>query len=149
MSDRHKDILPLKDAAILAGWVAGLVLIAGITWFFTQPVRDQFTRNAVNYALEQSGDSRRLGAPVPSSALNAGVSRMGSWFTMTGSPEGTRVFVFPFIVGGTFFPSAAVVSPAGTTLEFIPLTAHGRRMFQRVSPEITRFYSRRVLGAEL
>ncbi|MCL2374361.1 MAG: hypothetical protein FWC65_03860 [Treponema sp.] len=139
---------PLKDAAILAGWLAGLVLAAGITWFFTQPVREQVMLRAVNHALEQSGDPRRLGAPVSSGALETGVSRIGWWYTMTGLPEeGTRAFVFALIADGTFFPVAAVVPPAGAAQEFIPLTAHGQRALRRISPEILELYRRRIAGA--
>jgi len=151
MSSTKKDI-PLRDAAIFAGWIAGLLLIAGIIWFFTQPVRDRFMVTAVNQVLQQSGDSRRLLAPIPPGALHAGASRLGSWYIMGGLPElpeGTKAFVFTFIAEGTFFPSLAIVVPGGTGVEeFIPLTNHGQRMFQRISPEILKLYSRRIVGAE-
>ena len=135
----------LKDAAILAGWIAGLILIAGLLWVFTQPVRERFILNAVNQVLEQSGDSRRLETPISPGALGAGVSRLGSWYTMTG---GTKAFVFAFIVEGTFFPSAAVVTPEGSVKEFIPLNNHAERMLRRISPKVLELYSRRIVGAD-
>ena len=143
-----KEKSPLKDAAIFAGWIAGLLLMAGLLWFFTQPVRNTFMLNAVNQVLEQSGDPRRLLAPLPPGTLHAGASRIGSWYTMTGPQEGTRAYVFMFIAEGTFFPSLAVVSPGGTVQEFIPLSNHAGRMLRRVSPEILRLYSRRIVGAQ-
>jgi len=150
MSNKHKEMPLPKDAAIFAGWVAALLLIAGLLWFFTQPTRDRFMLNAVNQVLEQSGDTRRLQAPVPPGALRSGVSRMGSWYTMTDSPGGTTAFVFMFIAEGTFFPVAAVVSAEGRTVqEFIPLNNHAERMLSRVSPEILRLYGRRIVGAAL
>ena len=150
MSKKGKDTALPKDAAIFAGWIAGLLLIAGLLWFFTQPLRERFMLNAVNQVLEQSGDPRRLEAPLPPGALPAAVSRMGSWYTMTDQPEGTRVFVFMFVAEGTFFPSAAVVAPGGRAVqEFIPLSNHAERMLRRISPEILRLYSRRITGAEL
>ncbi|MCL2380250.1 MAG: hypothetical protein FWC64_01495 [Treponema sp.] len=142
-----EDTARLKDRAALAGWIAALVLTAAIAWFFTQPLRDYALFNVVNQALQQSGDSRRLDAPVPSGALSPGVSRIGFWYTMTGMPAGTRVFVFAFIAGGTFFPCAAVVSPEGTVEEFIPLNSHARRMLAQTAPEIVRLYARRIVGA--
>jgi len=150
MSDTrlNRDNAIIRDAAILAGWIIGLVLFAGILWFFTQPVRDRILSNAVNQTLEQSGDIRRLEAPVPSGALRAGVSKMGSWYTMAGRPE-NRVFVFAFIAEGTFFPCAAFVTPEGNVEEFIPLNNHGERMLRRISPEILNLYTRRIEGAEL
>ncbi|MCL2231457.1 MAG: hypothetical protein FWB99_00095 [Treponema sp.] len=150
MSSKHKEMPLPKDAAIFAGWIAALLLIAGLLWFFTQPVRERFMLNAVNQVLEQSGDPRRLQAPVPHGALHAGVSRMGTWYTMSGQTEGTMAFVFMFIADGTFFPSAAVVAPGGRAVqEFIPLNNHAERMLRQVSPEILRLYSRRITGAEL
>ena len=76
----------MKDTAILVGWIAGLVLIAGLCWFLTQPVRNSFLHKAVNQVLEQSGNSHRLGVPVSAGALKTGVSKMGSWYTMTEFP---------------------------------------------------------------
>lgn len=143
-----KDTAPLKDAAILAGWIAALLLIAGLIWFFTQPVRDRIILSAVNQALEQSGDPRRLAAPVPSASLHPGVSRMGFWYTMTGQPEGTKAFIFTVIAGGTFFLSAAVISPEGAVQEFIPLSSHAERMLRRISPEILNLYGRRIMGVQ-
>jgi len=153
MSDKqlNKDKTIFKDAAILAGWIAGLVLIAGLLWFFTQPLRSRILMNAVNQVLEQSRDPRRLGAQVSSGALNYGVSRLGAWYTITEAQgrnhAGSRVFIFAFIGEGTFFPCAAVVAPDGRVREFIPLNNHGERMLRRISPEILRLYSRRIEGA--
>jgi hypothetical protein len=148
---KDKDITPLKDAAILAGWIAGIILVAGLAWFFTQPVRDRFMIMSVNAVLEQSADPRRLGAPLQGAAHPPGSSRMGSWFTMTAPdlPAGTRVFVFAFIAEGTFFPCAAVVSPQGVVQEFIPLSVHGERALRRVSPGMLDVYSRRISGGGL
>ena len=141
-------ILQMKDAALLMGWIGGLVLIAGLCWFFTQPVRNRFLIRAVNQVLEQSGDSRRLGDPVAPGASKAGFPGIGSWYTMAGVPEGTRAFVFVLIGEGIFFPCAAVVSPGGKVEEFIPLNSHGEKMIKRVSRGILEIYTRRIEGAE-
>ena len=170
MSDTQgqKDMGIFKDAAILAGWIAGLILVAGLFWFFTQPVRNRILLSAVNQVLEQSGDSRMLGTPVPTKALRPGVSKVGSWYTMiertqveppirrrsgqSAAPEMpdpiARVFVFAFIGEGTFFPCAALVNLDGKTEGFIPLNKHGERMLNRVSPKIIELYTRRIEGAE-
>ena len=136
----------VKDTAIFIGWIAGLVLIAGLSSYFTQPLRDRFLVSAVNRVLQQSGDSRRLGQPLISgSSASFG---MGSWFSLDaeGRP-GTRVFVFAFIGEGTFFPCAAIVGPEGRVEEFIPLNSHGERILARTSPGILHLYSRRIEGA--
>ena len=140
----------IKDAAILAGWITVLVLLGGLCWFLTQPLRDSLLLRGVNRVLEQSGDSRRLDSMLSGRKLKA-----GSWFTMTELPnrqdsgavtlpQGTRAFVFTFIGEGTFFPCAAVVSPEGNVRDFIPLNSHGRRMIKRVSPGILKIYALRI-----
>ena len=157
----------MKDTAILVGWIAGLVLIAGLVWFLTQPVRSTILSKAVNQALEQSGSSHRLEAPVSPGALKHGVSKMGSWYTMTEfsgrkaadagakenpgevQPVKTTAFIFAFIGEGAFFPCAAIVSPEGKVEEFIPLSGYGEKIIKRVSPEILKLYTRRIEGTDL
>jgi len=123
MSDWKKPLIPkLKDALILLGWISAIILIACLFWFFTRSIRSRSLSSAVNRVLEESGDSRRLGAPVSSGI--SGSFGLGSWYTMTEPgnrqagnsggrefSEGTKVFVFTFIGGGSFFPCAAVVDP--------------------------------------
>ena len=144
----------LKDSAILVGWISGLILLAGLFWFLTQPVRTSIMIRAVNKVLAQSGDIRRLGE-----AQSRGSLGMGTWFTMEELPnqtdtgreklaKGSRAYVFAFIGEGFFFPCAAVVSPGGNVEEFIPLSDHGKRMIKRVSPGIIKIYSLRIEGVE-
>jgi len=149
----RKDLF-LKDTSLLIGWISGLVIIAGLCWYFTQPLRNGLLIKAINRVLEQSGDSRRLAEALPSAPLG-----IGSWFTMTENlnsrytgkerlAEGSRACVFVFVGEGSFFPSLAVVSPDGNVEEFISLTSHGHRMIKRVSPGILRIYISRIEGAE-
>jgi hypothetical protein len=143
---KHPLVPRLKDTGILTAWIAGIILIAGLAWFFTQSTRNYFLRMAVNRVLERSGDSRRLGSPLP--AVKSG---LGSWFTATSGGivlDGSRVYVFAFIGEGTFFPCAAVLSPEGRVNEFIPLNNHGTRIMRRISPGILGIYTRRIEGAE-
>ena len=153
----------LKNAGIVFGWIAGLVLIAGLLWFFTQPVRNRFLVRAANLVLEQSGDYRRLGETALSSKAS-GSFVSGSWFSVIPAaqagysadlqsgrgrlPGGTKAFVFTLIGEGYFFPCLAIVSPQGKVEEFIPLGIHGERMMKRVSAGLLRIYSRRIEGGE-
>ena len=147
--NRVNPLIPhVKNSAIVSGWIAGLLLIAALSWYFTQPIRAVFLQRAVNRVLEQSGDSHRLGNPLFAGSSGA----LGSWFLAreTGgnasAPEGTKVFVFAFMGGGFFFPCAAIVTPGGRVEEFIPLCSYGERMMKRVSPGILRIYTRRIEG---
>jgi hypothetical protein len=143
---KHPLVPRLKDAGFLTAWIAGIILVAGLSWFFTQSTRNYFLRMAVNRVLERSGDSRRLGSPLP-----AAKSGLGSWFNTTSGgivPDGNRVYIFAFIGEGTFFPCAAVLSPQGKVNEFIPLNNHGTRIMKRIPPGILDIYTRRIEGAE-
>ena len=134
-----KESFALKEIMIILGWIIGLVIIAGLFWFFTQPVRSRFLINAVNQVLEQSGDHRRVLEPI-----SRGSSRshgLGRWYYFS---DETRVYIFTFVGEGTFFPCAAVRTAEGRIEEFIPLSRHGQKMFVRISPEILNIYSRRI-----
>ena len=137
----------VKDTAILVGWIAGLILIAGLCWVLTQPVRNRFLLKAVNQVLEQSGDSRRLGAELSPGTLKPGFLGMGVWYTMN-NPAEKKALIFLFIGEGTFFPCAAVVASDGRVEEFIPLNSHGEKMIKRISPEVLKLYTRRIEGSE-
>ena len=147
----------VKDGLKLVGWIAGLILIAGLCWFLTQPLRNRLLLNAVNRVFVESGDFRRLEGPV--SAGMSGSFGTGVWFTITESnsrtrgntspgdfSEGTRAYIFTFIGEGTFFPCAAIVKPGGDVEEFIPLNNHGARMIKQISPGILRIYAQRIGG---
>jgi len=165
-SDKKSGVPQVKDGLILFGWIAGLILIASLCWFLTQPIRSRFLLRAVNHVLEESGDTRRLGEPIsPSLSGSIGV---GAWYTMTQAKnplppvlpsarrtgdmenayfsEGTRAFIFTFIGEGTFFPCAAVVAPGGEVKEFIPLSSQGERMIKQISPGVLKIYARRIEG---
>jgi len=148
------DSVIVKDAMKLFGWIGSILLVAGLSWALTQPVRSRFLMRAVNRVLEQNGDSRRLNEL---SSGSRGSSMIGSWYTMIKAwqqdisdnenfSEGTKAFVFSFIAEGTFFPCAAVVDPVGRVQEFIPLNIHGKKMLERISPGILKLYIRRIEG---
>jgi len=142
-----KDATTFRDTLIILAWIASILIIAGICWFSTQPLRSRLMIRAVNRVLIQSGDSRRL--MEPSSPERRGSLLTGSWFTMLDdTPVRKRVLVFSFIGEGTFFPCAAVMTQDGKLGELIPLNSHGEKVLGRISPGILRIYTRRIEGAE-
>ena len=161
-----------RDLVLLLGWIFGLIFVAALCWFFTQPLRNNFLLNAVNRALEQSGDSRRLkelssatissGVPVAAETEKSGFPGFGVWYSLAEFPEGasrsaetssgaetSSALVFTFIGGGFFFPCIAVLSPEGKVEEFIALNSHGERLLSQISPGILKLYTRRIEGAKL
>jgi hypothetical protein len=153
---RVLDSVIIMDAIKLFGWIASIMIIAGVLWTLTQSVRSRFLMRAVNRVLEQYGDFRRV---YDLSSSSGGASLAGSWYPMIkireqgisaieNFSEGTKAFVFSFIVEGTSFPCAAVVDPAGKVQEFIPLNSQGEKILARISPGILKLYIRRIEGSE-
>jgi len=142
-----KDTDVFKEAAILLGWIAALIIIAGLCWSLTEPVRNRMLLNAVNRVLEQYGDSRRLDDPIspPEYGGTSGSFTLGYWFNMT---DNTKVFIFGFNGGGTFFPCAAIMSPDGKVQEFIPLNNYGKRTIETLPLGILKINARRIEGAK-
>jgi len=147
------DSVAFMDAVKLFGWIGSILVIGGVCWILTQPVRDRYLMRAVNRVLEQYGDSRRLNELSSGSA-----SIIGSWYIMikgrqqgiSGTDnfiEGTKAFVFTFIAEGTFFPCAAIIDPMGQVKEFIPLNIHGKKILDRISPGILKLYIKRIEGS--
>jgi len=146
-----------RDTIKLFGWIASILIIAGLCWTLTQSVRNRFLTRAVNRVLEQYGDSRRL-AELSSSVGRGGTSLIGSWHTMIKARQqgisnnddfldGTTAFVFSFIAEGTIFPCVAVVDPMGKVQEFIPLNTHGKKILDRISPGTLKLYIKRIEGS--
>ena len=148
----------LKDVALFCGWIIGILVIAGLCWALSQPVRNRFLVRAANRALQYSGDNRRLGE-LPSSNRTPS-NAMGAWYSVIqlrqsrrgtaeeNFPEVTRAYVFTFIGEGTFFPCAAMLTDDGKVQELIPLNSHGARVLSRISPGIIKLYTRRIEGFE-
>ena len=132
-----------KDTAIIFGWIAALLLIAGIFWTLTQPVRNRQLVKNVNITLEQSGESRRLEEKFPGGGLS--FFGMSAWL----ASDGGKFVIFSFIGEGTFFPCAALVNPGGNVEKYIPLNSHGERILERCPPEILKIYTRRIEGINL
>ena len=144
----HPLIPKLKDKAIFAGWIGGLLLLAGFSWFLSQPSRNLFLQRAVNRSLEHSGESRRLEGPLPS----AEGAKMGSYFSLAGpSRLGNpgRVFVFTFVAEGLFFPCAAIIGADGRVEELIALNNQGKIVIERASQGVLNLYIRRIEGNRL
>ena len=134
----------LKDRAILAGWIAGLVLIASLLWSLSFPFRAFCLMRSTNKVLIATDDSRRLTAPLPHSA--APVS-LGCWYRLSGSSTGSLFYVFALVQGGILVPCGAEISEKGEVLDIIPLGSHARQMMKRIPPGLIQLYVRRIESA--
>jgi hypothetical protein len=138
----------IKDVSIFIGWIGGLLLIGGLCWFLSMPVRNRLLMRAVNQVLTRSGDSRRLDAVTPPSELTPGALRAGTWYNLAFSRTGgSRAVVFTLVAEGLFFPCAAELNREGRVEEIIPLSRHGEAALRRLSPGSIQIYVRRIEGA--
>jgi hypothetical protein len=126
-----------KDIGIFAAWIAGILLMGGLLWFFSQPIRNKLLMEQVNAVLALMERSPRLEETLPRSELPKTRVPLGSWYTLSGSSS--RALVFAIMSEGIRFPCVALVSEAGKVDEIIPL-AH-KRTFPK---GITAAYIRRI-----
>jgi hypothetical protein len=138
----------LKDGSIFAAWIAGILLIGGLCWLLSMPLRSHLLMKAVNRVLIRIDDSRRLDAVIPLSELKPGALRLGTWYSMAFSGEGNRAVVFTLIAEGYFFPCLAEINQEGRVEDIIPLSRHGEKIFRRLSPGNIQIYIRRIEGIE-
>jgi len=134
----------LKDRAIFAGWVAGLVLIASLLWSLSFPYRAMCLMRSTNKILITMDDSRRLVEPAPHSA---GLASLGCWYRLSGGgSENSLFYVFALVQGGILIPCGAEISEEGKVVEIIPLSSHARQIMSRIPPGLIQMYVRRIEG---
>jgi hypothetical protein len=135
----------IRDRAVFIGWIGGLLILGGLLWFFTQPVRLRITGESVNRILSVREYPRRLGSPLARGQIHRNLIPLGSWYTLENTPG--RALVFSLIAEGGQAPCVAMISPEGKVEELIPLNAHGEWLLKRLSGEALRIYLRRIEGS--
>ncbi|MDR3167535.1 MAG: hypothetical protein LBT93_06290 [Treponema sp.] len=139
----------MRERALFFGWIGGLLLLGGLLWFFTQPVRLRITGVAVNRILSSREYPRRLGDPLPRGQLHRNLISLGSWYTLENtrnrSPAG-RALVFSLTAEGSQAPCVAIISPEGRVEDLIPLNPHGEWILKGLSQGTMGLYIRRIEG---
>ena len=128
-----------KNAGILAGWIGGILIIGGLFWFLTQPLRANFLMRAVNQVFLRTGTAHRLAAAIPPGKSGRPV---GSWYALANSPD--RAVVFSVMADGVLVSFAAIVSEEGTVDALIPLSGHAVQIMDRIPGSALRPYIRRI-----
>jgi hypothetical protein len=142
MNQRQDLLSVLKDRAIFCGWIAALLLAGGLVWVLTSGARERVLLKAINRALIQYEDPRRLGAPLPSPKIPGKMPPLGSWFSL--SPGSGRLFVFGLFREGMLLPCGALVSEEGRVEEVLPLSGGARQIFDRIPEGVFLPYIRRI-----
>jgi hypothetical protein len=146
MSDQNKTGAPvfsgIKDWAVFFGWIGGLIILGGIIWSLTQPVRDRGLMFSVNRILSLEEDPRRLSAPLDFPRPSGSARPLGVWYTLVDS--GDVFFVFPLMRDGILALCGAQVSPDGKVIEILPLSDHAKQVFGDIPEGLIQTYIRRI-----
>jgi hypothetical protein len=127
---------------IFAAWIAGILLLGSLSWFFTGPVRGRILLSSVNRVLAASGLSFRPEAPILPWRMPGKAARLGTWFTLEDSEDWG--VVLPVMIDGIPVSFFAVVSPGGTVKSLAPLSGHSVKALDRLPPETLGIYTRRI-----
>ena len=130
----------LKDRAILAAWIVGLVLAASLLWSLTFSFRLNVLMHAANRALAAVEDTRRLSEPLPR-AFQTG-ELLGGWYTLAGSDS--LFLVFAIMRDGILAPHGVEISAEGQIVEMVPLGNHARQIVDRIPQGLIDVYVRRI-----
>jgi hypothetical protein len=137
------DTIPLlKDRAVLAGWIVGLVLAAALLWSLTFPFRSVCLMRSVNRSFIETGDDRRLLAPL--SRPPKGQFPFGCWYNL--DKQETLFFVFTVMRDGMLVPCGAEIS-GGRVTEIVPLGSHALQVMERIPPGLIQVYTHRIESA--
>jgi hypothetical protein len=131
-----------RNAGIFAAWIAGILLLGSLAWFFTKPVRDRMLLYSVNRVLTASGLSPRLEAPILPWRMPGKATQLGRWYTLAGSEDWG--VVFSVMIDGIPVSFFAAVSPRGAVNSLVPLSNHSVKALDRLAPETLRIYTRRI-----
>ncbi|WP_010261411.1 hypothetical protein [Treponema primitia] len=141
----------LKGLGIFLGWIAGLFLIAGLTWFLTRPVRTRIIIRNINSTLRNMEEGRQLEAPFTADKSiprwKAGkAAQLGSWYSLYNSAE--KAVVFSIMAEGLLAPYVIFVSPWGEMGQPIPLGAHSAQILDRLPQGVLHAYINRLAAGE-
>jgi hypothetical protein len=124
----------VKQIGIVASWIAGLVLMSGLLFFFTQNVQnDLFVKN-VNTVLAENGEARRL------NKTSVVKTSLGVWYRVEGREE--RAFVFYITHNGIFVP--CITFTGEEKIEILPLNNHAKAVFQDIPKGFIAFHLKRI-----
>ena len=141
MSDFIKRyFIKIKDKAVLAAWITGIILLISVLWILTQGVQASYLMRSVNKIFISNDDARRAVSPIQQKSDNANM--IGYWYSMINTSD--RLFVFAVFNDGILVPLGAVVSAEGKVNEIMPLSAHAVYVFKTLPEIIIQMYANRI-----
>jgi len=139
----NSNLSKIKDKAVFATWVSGLLILISVLWILTQPLQSRYLMRSVNNVLNYNDDTRRLAAPIHQKTDK--VNMIGYWYSMNNTDD--KMFVFAIFQDGILLPLGAVVSANGKVNEIMPLSTHSSYIFDSLPESILKMYSNRIESA--
>jgi len=147
MSDFIKRyFIKIKDKAVLAAWITGIILLISVLWILTQGVQASYLMRSVNKIFINNDDERRVAAPIQQKSDNSQLKQragmIGYWYSMINTTD--KLFVFTVFNDGILVPLGAVVSAEGKVNEVMPLSAHAVYIFDTLPEVIIQMYTNKI-----
>ncbi|MDR2305306.1 MAG: hypothetical protein LBE10_12070 [Treponema sp.] len=139
-----KSLSPLQDTLILAGWLAGLLVVAGLIWLLSGSFREGILLKRINRLLKTQGYSWVLSSPISSRPAAGGMQVLGSWYRISGPDQDASACVFPLFADGIGVLCLARLNRDAKVEELVALTVHGERVFSRIPEAQKDIYMRRI-----
>jgi hypothetical protein len=134
----------LKDKAILAGWIIGIILLISIIWVPSQTMQANFLLRTINNVLSNNGDSRRVLTFIQKKPAKPGL--LGYWYSINNSTD--QMFVFTVFKDGILVPFGAIVSSDSNVEEIIPLSSHAVQIFDNIPKSVLQMYITKIESSE-
>jgi hypothetical protein len=134
----------LKDKAILACWVMGIIILISIIWVPSQRIQANFLMRTINNVLVNSSDSRRVSEFIQKKPVKPGL--FGYWYSINNSVN--QMFVFTVFQDGILVPLGAIVSSDGSVDEVIPLSSHAVQIFNNIPQRVLQIYISKIEASD-
>jgi hypothetical protein len=134
---------PVKKYGPCAAWIGGVLLVGGLLWFFTQPLRSALLITSVNAVLTRNGETRLLESPLAPRGIPG--KALGTWYTLRNTSE--RALVFSIPRGGLFASCVALVSETGTLEVLIPLSENAVQVLETLPASVLGTWRGRIEAA--
>jgi hypothetical protein len=142
--DDKKDLLfNMKDRLLLLAWIAGLSILGAFIWILCHPILSEYFLRQVNQSISVSNAGLRL-TPDRSSVLLK-YPPFGLWYSIENSQD--SFFVFTVFNDGILGVFGARVNPENSITDIIPVSAHARQIFNRLSSGVIKVHARRIEDA--
>jgi hypothetical protein len=135
-------IVGLGDRGVLAGWIAGLLVLTIVPWALTENYRNQVLEKEINAVLSKNEKTLHLDRKITPWKMPGSAMQAGTWWTMHGSEN--FAVMFPVMEDGVFSPFIAIINEQNTVEMFLPMTLQGKSVLKKLKVNVKNIYTRRL-----